>query len=30
VTPVSLTDERLDTPVGAIQVTRAGSGPPIV
>lgn len=27
---MNLTDERLATPVGAIQVVRAGSGPPIV
>ena len=29
-TAVSLSDERLETPVGVIQLTRAGSGPPIV
>ena len=29
-TAVTLTDERLATPVGTIQLARAGSGPPIV
>ncbi|MGH9008420.1 MAG: alpha/beta fold hydrolase, partial [Acidimicrobiia bacterium] len=27
---VTVTDERLETPVGRIQLARAGSGPPIV